>query len=533
MGVLFPKEKKGERKMKKVLAVMIIGLLCFSMFSMFASQAKATATFEWSEPQQLTTDPAGDEYASIMQESSGKVWLVWFNFAEGGGHANIMYKTSSNGGASWSDPLVLVPDVGDSGGTSLLQDSTGRIWVAWGSGLYVPRTLFKVYYITSDNGGLSWSTPRQVTNPTSGDDNIPNLIEVSGEIWIVYCRGGHSSISYVKTGDGGTTWSSPVPIAFGGDDACPDAMVDSTGKIWVVWARGGLAGDIYYKTSSDNGVTWSENIQLTNRPYLERLPSLIEGISGRILVFYSNYDGTPQEDVWYMTTEDGGSSWSAPNMLTSNAGSNVNPNPALIHGEVWAIWQSDRSGNLDIWLSKRIEPTLSASIDVEPDTLNLGSKGKWITCYVELPEGYDVADINALTVTLNGTVPAELAPTAIGDYDNDGVPDLMVKFNRTAVVQYVVSQGVEYANVTMTVSGQLKDGTSFQGSDVVRVSGLTGDVNCDGKVNMKDVGLVACAFWSRPGGPRWNDNANFAEPWDIINLADLGKVARHYGEHYP
>ena len=176
---------------------------------------------------------------------------------------------------------------------------------------------------------------------------------------------------------------------------------------------------------------------------------------------------------------------------------------------------------------------IHAIIDVKPDTLNLRSKGNWITAYIELPEGYSVADINVSTVMFNGIVPAELKPTAIGDYDRDGIPDLMLKFNRSAVVQYMVSQGVEFADVTATMSGRLKDGTSFQGSDVLRVSGLVGDVNCDGRVNMKDLALGACALWSHPGELRWNDNANFAEPWGIINLVDLARIACHYGQHYP
>jgi hypothetical protein len=114
---------------------------------------------------------------------------------------------------------------------------------------------------------------------------------------------------------------------------------------------------------------------------------------------------------------------------------------------------------------------IPANIDVEPKTLNLKSKGNWVTAYIELPESYSVADINVPTVMLNGTVPAGLKPTTIGDFDFDGIPDLMLKFNRSAIVQYIVSQEAKFASVTLTLSGHLKDGTSFQGSDVLKVSG--------------------------------------------------------------
>ena len=39
---------------------------------------------------------------------------------------------------------------------------------------------------------------------------------------------------------------------------------------------------------------------------------------------------------------------------------------------------------------------IPATIDFDPDTLNLGSMGKWVTVYIELPIGhdYDISDIN-------------------------------------------------------------------------------------------------------------------------------------------
>jgi len=108
---------------------------------------------------------------------------------------------------------------------------------------------------------------------------------------------------------------------------------------------------------------------------------------------------------------------------------------------------------------------VEAAIDIAPDTLNLKSKGKWITCYIELPEGYDVEDIDVGTIKLNDQVPAESHPTEIGDNDDDGIVDLMVKFDRAAV-QQILPAGDE---VEITVTGELNDGTSFAGNDTIRV----------------------------------------------------------------
>jgi hypothetical protein len=110
------------------------------------------------------------------------------------------------------------------------------------------------------------------------------------------------------------------------------------------------------------------------------------------------------------------------------------------------------------------------NVDIDPDTLNLKSKGNWITCYIELKAGYDANDIDVSTVAItdiNGVpvnIPAESHPTGVGDEDGDGVPDLMVKFDRSDV-QDACSPGP----TTITISGNLLDGTALSGSDTITV----------------------------------------------------------------
>jgi hypothetical protein len=106
------------------------------------------------------------------------------------------------------------------------------------------------------------------------------------------------------------------------------------------------------------------------------------------------------------------------------------------------------------------------TIDIDPNSLNRKSKGKWITCYIEMDEnGCDVGDIDVSSILLNNSIPAASKPTGIGDHDDDGISDLMVKFSRNAVIQ-LVSPGT---SVTLTVSGSLNDGTEFEGNDSIKV----------------------------------------------------------------
>ena len=173
---------------------------------------------------------------------------------------------------------------------------------------------------------------------------------------------------------------------------------------------------------------------------------------------------------------------------------------------------------------------ISSTIDIYPDTLNLKNKVKQITTYIELPEGYNVVNINASTLMLNSTIPAEFTPTAIGDYNSDGVPDLMIKFNRTAVSEFILSKGIMTGNVTLTITGQLSDETLFYGSYVIRVR-MPGDINVDGIVDIEDIYLAAKAYGSFPEHPAWNYIADENED-DIVDIEDLFLVAINYGKTY-
>jgi parallel beta-helix repeat protein len=114
-----------------------------------------------------------------------------------------------------------------------------------------------------------------------------------------------------------------------------------------------------------------------------------------------------------------------------------------------------------------IIPIIPATVDFDPDTLNLQSSGKWVTVYIELPigHGYDISEIDISSILLNDQINAKLKPNEIGDYDLDGIPDLMVKFDLFDV-QEKLQVGEE---VTVIITGKLEDERVFRGKDTIRV----------------------------------------------------------------
>jgi len=125
-----------------------------------------------------------------------------------------------------------------------------------------------------------------------------------------------------------------------------------------------------------------------------------------------------------------------------------------VSGFAYATWSEilTISGTVEtgVWLE--------ATIRITPRTLNLNSQGKWMTCHIELPEDYDIADIDVGSILLNDVIPAELKPVGVGG------KKLMVKFSRPAL-QNIVSVGDV---VDLKVTG-LVDGVPFEGWDNIRV----------------------------------------------------------------
>jgi len=130
------------------------------------------------------------------------------------------------------------------------------------------------------------------------------------------------------------------------------------------------------------------------------------------------------------------------------------------------------------WDNLRVQEgptTTPARVELDPNTLNPDSNGKWITGRIELEAGYDVGNIDGATVTLNG-IPAYIgkqgwaAPLVnadnVADFDADGVLERMVKFERAAV-QAIASA----PQTTVTVKGRLVNGTPFEGQATIRVLG--------------------------------------------------------------
>jgi hypothetical protein len=127
---------------------------------------------------------------------------------------------------------------------------------------------------------------------------------------------------------------------------------------------------------------------------------------------------------------------------------------------VWST-ESDPADALDQVVEKMVDQkinlrTIEANIVIHPETLNLKSKGRWVTCIIELPSYLEESDIDPSTVQLEGSILAE-NPVVTGH-------SLNVKFDRSDLEEMLTAE----EDIVLTVTGQLWDGMHFQGTDTIR-----------------------------------------------------------------
>jgi uncharacterized repeat protein (TIGR01451 family) len=109
-------------------------------------------------------------------------------------------------------------------------------------------------------------------------------------------------------------------------------------------------------------------------------------------------------------------------------------------------------------------PVLPATIDVDPDTINVSSNGRFVTVYIELPSDFNPTAIDISSLRLDDSIPVESKFAVVGDHDTDGVADLMVKCRRQALAPQLAP-----GENQIKVGGMLRTGDRFEGSDVVHV----------------------------------------------------------------
>ncbi len=249
-----------------------------------------------SMPPPGTTSTAADKPFIAVDDTrsskfAGNVYISWTSFGPpppfGFPGLPILFSRSTNGGVTFSPPIVLSPPDDVNQGSEPAVGPNGEVYVSWLRLSPLPQL---VMMAQSLDGGQTFSPAIPVAPLSNIGFTTGNLngnfrvlswprIDVSptnGNIYIVYASNppgpDGADIFLITSTDRGLTWSAPIRVnddATETDQFFPDVAVNSQGTVQVIWYDRrndpqNLMIDVYRARITPNGRSVMRNERVTS-----------------------------------------------------------------------------------------------------------------------------------------------------------------------------------------------------------------------------------------------------------------------------
>jgi hypothetical protein len=271
--------------------------------------------------------------ASVAFDAKHGQWLI--SELPIGSAVDVSVSRSSDG-IHWGRPIPVDRSGGDDKNWIVCDNTStspfyGNCYSEWDT-----PTLFMS---TSSDGGMTWGAAKGTADHASGSGGQP-LVQPNGTV-VVPATGGNGYVAFTST-DGGATWGKTVSISnlkFHGTQGglrsagLESAEIDGSGKIYVAWSdcrfrTGCSSNDLVLSTSAD-GKTWTAPARIPIDPVNSTVDHFIPGLgvdpntsgaSAHLALTYYYYPVSQcgnacQLDVGFVTSNDGGSTWTAGQQL--------------------------------------------------------------------------------------------------------------------------------------------------------------------------------------------------------------------------
>jgi hypothetical protein len=86
---------------------------------------------------------------------------------------NLLYRTSSNSGFTWSEKQLLLSDGYDNSKPRVIKDYTGKLWLLYYRNDNTPFQGYsqnEIYFLTSNDQGQTWTSPEKFTDYVGNDE---------------------------------------------------------------------------------------------------------------------------------------------------------------------------------------------------------------------------------------------------------------------------------------------------------------------------------------------------------------------------
>jgi len=237
--------------------------------------ASWTTSFVFQTPATQGTGIFNDkEWIGADPNNADAAYVTWTQFA--GSSSPIVISKTTDGGATWSAPQRVSNLYALDQGSTVVVDTSGTVHVTFES---FNGTHDEVIYARSTDGGATFNVtalapvddiPSPLPGATFRDDSFPALALDGSTLHVVWSNwnGSNADVDYMRSLDGGITWSNPpLTLAGGAGDQFFPWIAARNGKVYASWFNRAGGDDSYSiagSASDDGGATWTAPITLSS-----------------------------------------------------------------------------------------------------------------------------------------------------------------------------------------------------------------------------------------------------------------------------
>jgi len=257
-----------------------------------------------------------------------------------------LIRSSFAGSTVKSQPDVVLFEGKYPGWPWIAKGQDGTLYVVFREGtVHMFSAVGRVMFTKSTDNGRSWSKPVTIMDTPKVDDRNAAVVGLpNGEILVffnTYTADKKSTAMVIRSKDGGSTWSSPVPTGTPNTRTRSAAIVLKNGNLLLPYyaapGNASLAG-----LSTDLGKSW-KTVQVPNAEgfigdewdVLEVEPNRLIGIHRNS---YPKSDGT----FWKSESRDGGGTWDRPKPTNVRSRRANSPAQITTHHGIPTLIYADR-----------------------------------------------------------------------------------------------------------------------------------------------------------------------------------------------
>ncbi|MBN8583823.1 MAG: T9SS type A sorting domain-containing protein [Ignavibacteria bacterium] len=273
-------------------------------------------------------------------------------------------------------------------------------------------------------------------------------------------RDGNTEIFYKRSTNEGVTWESDLQLTNQPTSKALPTISSTGSSVHIVWQENRTNDvEIYYKRSTDNGVTWESEVRLTNSSGVSQDPIIKAEGSSVNVIWRDTRSGT--YEMFYKRSIDGGITWSSDTMLTAHSTGLASLNSLAVYGSNLHIAWSDTRHNDDyeIFYKRSTNGGLSWGADTrltnelrisESPSIKCNSSDVHIT-WVDLRDSNINAEVYYKRSTDNGN--SWSPDTRLTVYAYAGNPSILLSGTIVHVIWGVLPSGSEIHYKRSTNSG--------------------------------------------------------------------------------